>query len=860
MMHFFQKLFYFLCSFICLFIGQVNAQCITAFPYHENFETSVGGWTTAGTNNDWVWGTPNKPVITAAGQGLKCWVIGGLNGASYNNGERSWIQSPCFDFTNLPHPYIEFKIFWESEHHYDGSNLQYSTNNGTTWINVGTVNTPVDCYNDNWYNYSSINYLTTLATIKEGWSGNKQATSGSCQGGFGSNSWVVAKHCLSNLAGLTNVIFRFTFGAGTSCNAFDGVAIDDIYIKNAPRNTTNFGFNCTTNSNFSFTDSSTNCPTLWHWNFGDVASGISNTSTLQNPSHHFSTAGIYSVQLIATNTCSGSDTILKTISVLGLTADSVNVSCPNGTNGMAIANIIGANSALTFLWNTSPIQTNDTAFNLAASNYTVTVSEANTCAIATTIHIKQPTNFTHSFTTTSSICGSANGSAHVFINGGTASYNYVWQPSVSVSSIASNIVSGNYTVTIADAKNCIDTMHLFVPNAGGNMNLSIINKKNVSCFNGNDGAATIQIVGGSSPFQFAWNPNVGNTSTINNLTFGNYNITVTDANNCASQIQTTISQPQKLQVNHILKSTSCGKNNGLASLQINGGTKPYAYTWTGNVSNNQQANNLVAGNYFVQINDSNLCTIADTIIINNSTALQIALVTTADTCNTSVGTIFSQINSGTAPFHYRWNSSNSSTSYLTNLAASSHHSVIVTDSNLCTDTASATIFSIGNFLISIGKDTSICNALQPIMLSISNYPSIVWQDGSTKNNYLIAASGQYFVTVKNILGCQASDTINVSEHCNDVLQLPNSFTPNNDGIDDEFGPVTNSPEGLVYYTLNIYNRWGQLVFNSINYNTLWNGKYNDAEQPTGVYVYLVEYSFDKNATHILLKGDVTLLR
>jgi hypothetical protein len=84
MMHFFQKLFYFLCSFICLFIGQVNAQCITAFPYHENFETSVGGWTTAGTNNDWVWGTPNKPVITAAGQGLKCWVIGGLNGASYN--------------------------------------------------------------------------------------------------------------------------------------------------------------------------------------------------------------------------------------------------------------------------------------------------------------------------------------------------------------------------------------------------------------------------------------------------------------------------------------------------------------------------------------------------------------------------------------------------------------------------------------------------------------------------------------------------------------------------------------------------------------------------------------------------------
>ncbi|MEY2829142.1 MAG: hypothetical protein RIQ33_1000, partial [Bacteroidota bacterium] len=488
-------------AFIIIFscVGQlkINAQCIASFPYHENFETNVGGWITGGTNNSWVWGAPLKPIINSAGQGLKCWVTGGLSGASYNNAERSWVQSPCFDFTNLLHPYIQFKIFWESERKFDGGNLQYSINNGTTWINIGTVNTVTDCYNDNWYNYNNITYLTTLATIKEGWCGNKQPTSGSCQGGFGSNNWVIAKHCLNNLTGVSNVIFRFTFGAGTSCNAFDGLAFDDVIIQNAPRYTANFGYNCTSNSTFNFTDSSTNCPTVWHWNFNDVASGVSNTSTLKNPTHHFTNPGLYQVQLIATNTCSGSDTLVKTISVLGLIKDSLNITCPNGNDGMAAVQVVGSNSSLTYLWNTTPIQTNDSILNVSSGTYSVVVSQAKTCAITTTFNIKKPNNFSHSFNTTPSICGSSNGAATIAITGGTPNYTYTWLPAVSSTNVASNINSGNYVVQILDAKNCVDTMHLFVPNAGGNMNLSIINKKNVSCFGGNDGKATVQVVGGA---------------------------------------------------------------------------------------------------------------------------------------------------------------------------------------------------------------------------------------------------------------------------------------------------------------------------------------------------------------------------
>jgi hypothetical protein len=117
-------------------IQSVNGQCsvpINTFPYNEGFETSGGGRFVGGTGSDWVWGTPSKPVITAAGGGTHCWIIGGLTASSYTNAEVSWLQSPCFDFTSLQYPYITFKVFWEMEQRFDGASLQYSTDNGTSW-------------------------------------------------------------------------------------------------------------------------------------------------------------------------------------------------------------------------------------------------------------------------------------------------------------------------------------------------------------------------------------------------------------------------------------------------------------------------------------------------------------------------------------------------------------------------------------------------------------------------------------------------------------------------------------------------------------------------------------------------------
>lgn len=375
-----------LITFSCfLVIGLVHskAQCptgINAFPFTEGFEATNGGWVSGGTGNDWAWGTPSKPVINAAGGGTRCWVIGGLTGSSYTNGEASWLQSPCFDFTNLQYPYLEFKVFWEMEHQFDGASLQYSVDNGTSWQTVGGFNDPINCLNDNWYNFSPITYLSPLTSNRVGWSGNRQPSAGSCRGGNGSNGWVTAKHTMPYLAGRSGVLFRFIFGAGTICNNYDGFAIDDFTINGSPANAASFTYSCLNTKTVNFTNTSALCPTGFSWNFGDPASGNNNTSEMANPSHTFSGTGTYTVTLTVNGPDNAPSTTTQNITIIDAYINVLSkADCQTNTGGSLEAIVTGPMVPLQYSWNTNPVQTNRIATSLGAGVYEVTITGANVC-------------------------------------------------------------------------------------------------------------------------------------------------------------------------------------------------------------------------------------------------------------------------------------------------------------------------------------------------------------------------------------------------------------------------------------------------------------------------------------------------
>jgi len=329
-----------------------------------------------------------KTVISTAGGGSNCWIIGGLTGNAYTDGQASFLQSPCFDFTNLQHPYIEFKVFWEMEQQFDGGSLQYSIDNGNTWGNVGSANDARNCLNENWFNNSSINYLSPLSSVRHGWSGNIQSTAGSCRGGSGSNGWVTAKHTMPILAGRTSVIFRFVFGAGTICNNYNGFAVDDVVIKEAPPNQAAFTYTCTNATTVAFTNTSTSCPTGFNWDFGDLASGTSNTAAVANPTHIFSSPGTYTITLTVSGPDNAPPTTTKQVTILGLTTTVITpADCLTGTGGSASVTITPVSANPSISWNSNPVQTNSTATNLAAQTYTVTATAPQTCTASADVII-----------------------------------------------------------------------------------------------------------------------------------------------------------------------------------------------------------------------------------------------------------------------------------------------------------------------------------------------------------------------------------------------------------------------------------------------------------------------------------------
>jgi len=376
--------------FQILFSGVIAySQCtggINSFPYNEGFESSDGGWVSGGTGDDWAWGTPAKPVINGAGSGTRCWVVGGLTGSTYTDGEASWLQSPCFDFTNLQYPYIEFKVFWEMERRFDGAALQYSLDNGASWTNVGSASDANNCLNTNWYNFSPVTYLAPLSTTRDGWSGNSQPTSGSCQGGSGSNGWLLAKHTMPYLAGRQGVLFRFIFGAGTICNNYDGFAIDDILIKEAPANDASFTYSCVNSRTVNFTNTSALCPVTYSWNFGDPASGSNNTSSIINPSHTFSGPGKFTVTLTASGPDNAPSTFSKDIYIIDAEVIMLQtVNCQTNTGGSLTVDVTGADGVpLSLLWNTTPVQTSTIISGLSEGFYSVQISGTDVCPLTAT--------------------------------------------------------------------------------------------------------------------------------------------------------------------------------------------------------------------------------------------------------------------------------------------------------------------------------------------------------------------------------------------------------------------------------------------------------------------------------------------
>ena len=138
----------------------------------------------------------------------------------------------------------------------------------------------------------------------------------------------------------------------------------------------------------------------------------------------------------------------------------------------------------------------------------------------------------------------------------------------------------------------------------------------------------------------------------------------------------------------------------------------------------------------------------------------------------------------------------------------------------------------------IGNDTAVCDDFSIVLDAGSGFDSYTWHDGSQLSTFAATQFGSYWVQVEKN-GCEDADTLIIVEDCPSLIWFPNSFTPNGDGVNEVFMPVY---DHVTLYQLRIYNRWGQLMFESSNIDQGWDGKFNGDLCPMGVYIFISEYT------------------
>jgi len=499
-----------------------------------------------------------------------------------------------------------------------------------------------------------------------------------------------------------------------------------------------------------------NTPVAVAWNFGDPASGASNSSVAATPNHGFTSAGTYSVSLVVSFNCK-KDTIRKLVTVvdcssnLSVQTNVLNIPCYNSCSGNASAIGISGSPPYSYLW--SNAQTTTAISGLCAGTYSVLVTDAAAVTASATITITQPTVLTSTISAINSNCAIV-GNATVTVTGGTPGYTYSWSNGQTTQT-ATGLSVGTYSVLITDVAGCTKTALTSISNTSPP--LASISATNILCNGGNNGGVVINVTGGTAPYTYIWFPGGQTSSAAIGLGAGIYIISVTDAMGCIVSRDTQITEPPVITSTISSTNTSCSGLLGTATVTASGGTNPFAYTWS-NGQTSQTATGLAAGNYTATITDSNGCTKTETVSITQPTAITVSVTTNTASCLSSNGNATAAASGGNPAYTYSW--SNGQTSQTATGLAAGTYTAIITDANGCTQTALANVSNTGSPQANISSSTNILcnggnNGSANVNVTVGSAPyTYSWNPSAQTTSAATGlAAGNYAVTVTDALGC-----------------------------------------------------------------------------------------------------------
>ncbi len=451
-----------------------------------------------------------------------------------------------------------------------------------------------------------------------------------------------------------------------------------------------------------------------------------------------------------------------------LSIDSVNnPTCYELNNGSIKTRVKGGTTPYQFQWNTGA--TSQNLKGLTSGKYAITVTDARGCVLADSTQLDKPQPLEVALLNTTDIkCnGEPLGKVNISVRGGTEPYRYNWSHGAKEQNLE-NVRAGNYTVKVLDANQCLKTISATV-NEPPKLVANFASVKDVPCKGENKGSISTSVTGGTPPYNYLWN-NGDSTASINNLYVGNYSVEIIDSNGCSSDLSTEITEPVLLKgiVTNVTDISCFGFKEGAVSIDVQGGTPPYAYGWN-NGSKEQNLTKIAAGDYNVKVTDQQGCEISLEASVKQPTEL---LVSVGDIQNIScfgdqVGAIDVNVNGGVAPYAYTW-SNGASTQDIIKVPAG-NYSLKVTDSKGCVNMVNAEVVQPQPLVVektSINNNRCSGETAGNIAMAVSGGVepySYNWSNGESVKDIQNAPAGTYELKVTDANGCEQTSVQEIVE-------------------------------------------------------------------------------------------------
>ena len=324
----------------------------------------------------------------------------------------------------------------------------------------------------------------------------------------------------------------------------------------------------------------------------------------------------YYVVIKDTSLCEIYDTaIITEPDLLETFISETDISCFGYDDGTAKITISGGNGGYVIDWSNEEIS--DSIYGLSFGTYYVTVNDSKNCVATNSVEITQPEKIENTITSDNITCfGYNNGSIEINPTGGILPYYYNWSHDVELTNnAATDLSSGTYSISVIDYNNCVEISNIDITEP--DQMIATVTKEDISCYNFGDGYISLSIFGGTPDYTYSWSNDITETSA-DMLTKGDYNIKISDQNNCLIDTTVKIAEPDELIITPIIRKPTCPDiQDGYVELNITGGRTPYTVYWD-NGSSEENLYDIRSGIYDVLINDSSFCEVDTTFTIRSA--------------------------------------------------------------------------------------------------------------------------------------------------------------------------------------------------------------------------------------------------